>query len=578
MIRLLATALFASVLSFYSGTTARSQVLTQPDTRPLPDLPDGFAEQPDGFGLPRSSGEQLTQPSVSRGKLGFLLTDVRFEGATVFDEAELRDHLKAFLGQPTTIEDLEVMRLALTQLYVNAGYINSGALLPRQQVENGVVLFRIIEGRLSAVRPFGEDIGGDFGFGGQLVPDYLTDRLAIPTDQPLNVEQLRERFGILLEDRMVDRLRGQLKPGEAPGEAVLDLEVEIRDPVFASVSVNNHNAVSNGAVGVNGDVTLYNLSGRGDVSSFNLAVTEGRRKGSGRVEMPFLAGKFTPFIEAQYSSSEVVETPFDELDITNEFSRIAIGAGFRVFQSTTDRVDLTFSFDRTTSETRLLDMPFPPTGVNDTVISAYALRFSQEWVRRGLDEVVALRSTFNLGLDVFDASKGVDSSVGDGDYFSWLGQAQYIRRLTDRLRVLGRVQAQLTKTSLPSFEQTGVGGVSTVRGYRANAISRDKALIFTLEAPILLTDLPFPGLTKSGGRAPVELTPFIDYGAGWDNGQSIGSRTDLLGIGLGLNWRPSDNISFDLVYGRPVIKDNDVARGSDLTDESIYFNITLFTN
>ncbi|MBT6498857.1 MAG: ShlB/FhaC/HecB family hemolysin secretion/activation protein, partial [Deltaproteobacteria bacterium] len=46
---------------------------------------------------------------------------------------------------------------------------------------------------------------------------------------------------------------------------------------------------------------------------------------------------------------------------------------------------------------------------------------------RSQSQVLALRSTFNLGVDTFDAS--VDSPDPNGKFFAWQVQIQFIRRL-----------------------------------------------------------------------------------------------------------------------------------------------------
>src|SRR6478735_2333788 len=96
----------------------------------LPVIPSDDAE-----GRP---GSISTQPTVA-------VKGFRFQGNTVFKDAQL---LKApvaagqtvgdYLGKPISTEQLEDIRQALTRLYVNAGYINSGAVLPDQTVEDGV--------------------------------------------------------------------------------------------------------------------------------------------------------------------------------------------------------------------------------------------------------------------------------------------------------------------------------------------------------------------------------------------------------------------------------------------------------
>lgn len=72
-------------------------------------------------------------------------------GSTVFSATELAGATAPYTNRAVTTADLEELRLALTRLYVEKGYINSGAVIPDQTVTNGVISFQIIEGSLSRV-------------------------------------------------------------------------------------------------------------------------------------------------------------------------------------------------------------------------------------------------------------------------------------------------------------------------------------------------------------------------------------------------------------------------------------------
>jgi len=544
------------------------------DVAPLPGLPDR-SERTDGLAIPRPP---LRTPSGPEGGPALLMVEgVRFEGNTVFSDAELAAKVATLVGRAVSLEDLEAARLLLTQTYIDAGYVSSGVLIPAQDAQDGIILFQVVEGRLAGVEPFGEDIGTDIGFDGQLVPDYVEKRLSLPGDQPLNVEDLRERFGILLEDPIIERLRGDLRPGAAPGDAILDVEVFTRDPFEASVSLNNHQTVSTGALGFEGDLRFYNLTGYGDISAAAFEISEGRIQGLGRFEVPVTANNITPFLELEASDSEVIERPFDELEIEADFWRITGGVRWPVYRTTKDTVALVASFDHKRSATTLLDLPFPPPGVVDDTLKASIFRLSQEWVRRRPDQVFALRSTFSLGVDLFNSTEGIGDAA-DGTFFAWLGQAQYVQRIDDDVRVVARAQARLSPDALLVFEQIGIGGIDTVRGYRENALVEDNAVIASLEVPVALYDLAVPDFTPAGFESTIEFAPFIDYGVGWSKGDGLDGRTTLIGVGAALRWSPHPQVDLEVAYGYPI---KDLDRGvaeEDLTDEAVYFNVTIATN
>ena len=67
------------------------------------------------------------------------LREIRVVGSTVFSPEEIAAVTGPYTNRTVTHEDLEALRLALTLLYVNKGYVNSGAILPDQKVADGVV-------------------------------------------------------------------------------------------------------------------------------------------------------------------------------------------------------------------------------------------------------------------------------------------------------------------------------------------------------------------------------------------------------------------------------------------------------
>ena len=77
------------------------------------------------------------------------MRQIKVIGNTVFSDQALAELAAPYVGRTVTAEDLEVLRQAFTRLYVSAGYINSGVILPDQTVRDGVVTYRAIEGSLT---------------------------------------------------------------------------------------------------------------------------------------------------------------------------------------------------------------------------------------------------------------------------------------------------------------------------------------------------------------------------------------------------------------------------------------------
>ena len=66
------------------------------------------------------------------------------------------------------------------------------------------------------------------------------------------------------------------------------------------------------------------------------------------------------------------------------------------------------------------------------------------------------------GLDIFNAT--VNDTGTDGQFFSWLGQFQWVEQFPPGLLLVTQLNSQLTPDSLLPLEKFSVGGVDTVRG------------------------------------------------------------------------------------------------------------------
>ena len=75
--------------------------------------------------------------------------------------------------------------------------------------------------------------------------------------------------------------------------------------------------------------------------------------------------------------------------------------------------------------------PFPfLAGQPDPKQRASLLRAIQDWTRASANDVLAARMTWSVGFDVLDATT---SGKADGQFFGWLGQAQWAHRLPESL-------------------------------------------------------------------------------------------------------------------------------------------------
>ena len=153
---------------------------------------------------------------------------------------------------------------------------------------------------------------------------------------------------------------------------------------------------------------------------------------------------------------------------------------------------------------------------------------------RDKQQVFSLRSQFSLGLDLFGAT--VNDAQPDSRFFSWRGQAQWVRLLAPDLLFLLQGDVQLADGSLLSLEQFGLGGLDRLRGYRQDFLLTDNGVFASAE-------LRIPVFRASDGSGTIQIAPFFDFGAGWNAGNVDPDPSTLLSAGLGLRAQFSNRLT-----------------------------------
>ncbi len=518
-------------------------------------------------------GEAPTQPGTVR----VFVRDVRVNGNTIFSDQDIAEVTAPYKNRTLMTEDLERLRLALTLLYINKGYLTSGAVIPDQDVREGVITVQIIEGKLNRI-----DVEGNRWFRSS----YLRNRLEIGSRTPVTLGPLQEQLQLLQQDKRIERVNAELRPGDQQGESVLNVRVADRNPFHASMEVNNYQTPLVGEIRGIGTLTHDNLTGHGDP----LSLSYGQSSGAfpivyGSYVLPFnrYGTTFSPYYRRY--DFKLIESPFDPLDIKTNTEIIGLNLRHPIYKTVTDEVALSiigehlftqsFLFHDTPGEMTFNSFP----GFQNGAATVSALRFAQDWTHRTLDTVMAVRSRFSVGLDVLGATINANPDTPDGQFFSWLGQAQVIKRFGEELlgmQLLGRMDLQLTNSPLFPLEQVALGGRYTVRGYREVTILRDNSFIASVEPR-------FPLLSWATGEPMVQFAPFIDVAHGWNLGENRPFVTapftsfpdTLASVGVGLRWNilPNDKAIFEVYWGHQL---NDVPRiGNTVQDHGVHLGIVV---
>lgn len=525
-----------------------------PSQEPLP-TPEFRKPPPELLKLPAVKPPEERAPTVLRVRV----SKIRITGSTVFTAGELEKIAAPFENRELTNTDLEELRQRLTQHYISQGYINSGAVIPDQKIVDGVVELRIIEGRLTRT-----DIEGTVHFS----KDYFSDRIALSSGPPLNLRELEQRLQILLTHPMVSSMNAQVVPGERPGEAVVRAQVQEAPRYELSAIADNKLAPSLGEVKLSLLGTMNNLTGRGDQLGAEFGYAEGIPHDLKlRYRMPITARDTAIGVHYESTKAVVEEKPFDVLDITSRLETIGVELSHPVYRTQNTQLALAGVLERRETETTLLDVPFSfSPGVVDGKATVSVLRLVADYLDRGRTQVIAARSTISVGLDAFDSTIHTDGSP-DSRFVSWLGQLQYVRRLSesrgDQIRL--RADLQLTDDALLPVEQYAVGGLDSVRGYRSFQLLRDYGYTASIEYRI-------PVFSNPAGWRNLQFAAYVDTGGAKFKERDNPEPSSLTGVGVGLIWSPAREFFAELYFANG-LDDVPEPPSSHLQDESIYFRL-----
>jgi hemolysin activation/secretion protein len=476
--------------------------------------------------------------------------EIRVQGSTVFTTEELAQVTDPYRDREITSEDIEALRLAMTMLYVRHGYSTSGTLVPDQAIVDGALTIQVIEGKLSRI-----DVEGNYWFRSS----YFTSRLRLNAGPPVNVHALQERLQLFQTDPRIERINAELRPGETRGESALHVRVAERRPIKAWLEYNNFQAPAVGSNQVLGTIADQNLLGFGDAlrvqygQSFG---TDSNAHGSGinpnlnvRYVAPVTPYDTTFAVEYRRVDFTVIESSVKPLDINGKFESIGFTLRQPIFRTPSQEFALALTGQSQTFKTFLLGDPFEfQSGSTNGVSEVSALRFSQEYVHRTQDQVISALSRMSFGLPIMGATVNSGPDQATGEFFSWLGQTQLVRRLNPtNITLLARADLQLANKHLFLIEQMAVGGRYSVRGYREFTQLGDNAFLGSLEARI-------PVYRSAVGEELVYLVPFFDYGRVWNtnvvNIEVTPSPEWLASVGVGAIWNFWRGSRFEVYWGQ----------------------------
>ncbi|MBE9035214.1 ShlB/FhaC/HecB family hemolysin secretion/activation protein [aff. Roholtiella sp. LEGE 12411] len=522
-----------------------------------------------------SSGKQTLEPASIKSpneipdsnQVTFKVDRFVFKGNTVLTTQQLEAVVAPFTGKEITLTELYAARSAVTDLYLEQGYVTSGAFIPINENQainaNGAVItIQVVEGKLEKINITG----------GSHLQNYVLSRLP-SQNEVVNSNRVTEALLLLQQDPLIETISAELNKSSQISKTVLNILVKQREPFKAEAFLDNHRSPAVGSFQRGIQLNHANLLGLGDSLSVGYRNTDGSSTIATSYSIPINPQNGTLQFDYVNASTNIIERPFSSLDLISN----ARAYQFTYRQPLIRKADnksyqefaLGLTFSRLESDSSIDGTPYPLTKGADSTgrTRISAMRFFQDWTQRYLKGAFLLRSEFSWGIDAFDAT--INNSAPDGQFLSWQGQAAWLRQLSSNVVLLARAEIQLADRRLAALEQFSLGGATTIRGYREDTFVADNAALISAELRIR---------AWTGEEGEIHVIPFIGLGTAWNNGKSDELNPDFTGtlasVGLGLQYQSSDRFNARLDWGLPLISVDTNTNSRTWQENGVYLSIT----
>ena len=457
--------------------------------------------------LPQSIPEPLkvekeTKDQADQAKIH--VREFRLEGEIKeFTKEQLLSLLSEYLDKELTFAQIQDAAKKIADFYASNGFFLARAVIPKQEVVDGVVVIQISEGKLDSKKPYKIN-GTNLRLKEARISGYLDQAIGTKLTQP------RLERGILnVNDNPGIGASASIEAGDEPGTSRVVLDVTEGPRFDGTVTADNFGSRYTGSNKLTGSFNLNNPLRYGDQVNLTLIAVpneafrmeklgysfpvglDGLRAGISYTDMYFELGK------------EITTTPVS----LGKAQNLNLNLRYPVYRTALTALYLGGSYDWKASYSEASGI-----ATSDKVVNVGNLNLTLEhtdaFFGGGFSQVQLGYTHGNLNLSKNQSNFNDDQSdVGahtNGDYDKYSLQILRLQRGTEKLTFQLLFNAQAAGKNLDGGEKITLGGPTGVRGYPAGEGSGDNGYRFAGDAKYVLATA-----TKIGDIAG---SLFYDYG------------------------------------------------------------------
>lgn len=469
-------------------------------------------------------------------QITFTLRDVNIEGGAGKFKVEHISMLYAdLLDQETTLYNVYVLAAQITDLYRQNGFFLSRAFIPEQEIINGAVTIRIVEGYIDNVRINNQELLADSYFEG-LKTDFLSNR-------PISAKDI-ESFLLRLNDFPGVSVYGTLEASNGKDEAAVDLSINVeKEKGTGFVQIDNYGSRFLGPYQLNASYRDSFIRGQSTTLSTAKSLFQDELSFLSLSQDIALSSKLSLNIQGAYTSAHPGFT-LQPLDIDSESLSFRTGVDYAYIRQLQENLTLSTALHLQNAESNTLDFELSKDRIRSLEISANYNTYDK------FSGYHSLYTSLMQGLDIFNSSNKGDQNLSraeaDPDFTLLGARYNYQKSIQPNWFLNANIKAQVSSAPLFSAHEFGVGGSTYGRAYDSSEITGDSGLAAALE-------LSYTGLSIYNR---VKTVPYAFFDGGRViNQDSGGDSASAVSAGFGSRFTYDQKISFDASAAFPLTRD-----------------------
>lgn len=472
--------------------------------------------------------EKEEQPAPAGEAVSFTLKKINISGATVFNPEELFPIYQPYINKKVNFRDMETITKKIKAKYKAEGYATAVVYLPEQEITEGTIEIRIIEGKMGEL-----NIEGNKQFSSSLIRKHIH----LKKNDILNVKIL-QRDILRLNANPDLEIKTVISASHVPETSDVTLQIEENYPHHIGASFDNQGTRLTGKSRSAFTFRSSNLSGNLDTVYINTLLTSGSFGESVNYAAPLTTNGTRFGLDMTYFKMRLGKE-YKPDDISGRTQIYTPYVSWELYLSELEEASFNLGMDIKSIKKKT----YAKLSSNDQLRQPYfGFDFSKidSWAGQ-----TTFYPRFTFGTEHFwgasDRNHPTASRAGTGGFvFKYEQGLNRIQKMPWDTYLSLRSQFQAASRTLPSSEQIQLGGANSIRGYPEGDYLADMGgyLSSTWVFPMYLIPETWKVFnSETPLRRQIEPVIFVDIGGGKLKKTLSGEKYDKFLVGVGGGFR-----------------------------------------